>query len=122
MTGERSFAYAGLMRSLRRLEAVGGLLPDEGDQIRAAADALLFADKDSCADELGAVDDALSLIEGLVKLGRWPRQMAGRTLDALAACGPEGPPAVPVAIDPSPGITFGFGRRSPGRDPRSHAA
>ena len=60
MTGERSFAYAGLMRSLRRLEAVGGLLPDEGDQIRAAADALLFADRSSCADDLGAVDHALS--------------------------------------------------------------
>ena len=84
MTGERSFAYAGLMRSLRRLEAIGGLLPDEGDQIRAAADSLLFAEDDARSaayvgasfDELGSVKHALALIEGLVELGRWPAPMA----------------------------------------------
>lgn len=122
MTGERSFAYAGLMRSLRRLESIGGLLPNEGDQIRAAADALLFADESSCTDDLAAVEHALSLIEGLVELGRWPGPMARRTRDALVACGPAGRPAVSVAVHTGRGMSFGFGRRSPGQDPRRRAA
>lgn len=130
MTGERSFAYAGLMRSLRRLEAIGGLLPDEGDQIRAAADSLLFADDDARSaayvgasfDELGSVKHALALIEGLVELGRWPAPMARRTLDGLAACGPAAMQAVPVRIETGPGMPFVFGRRSPGHDPRRRAA
>jgi hypothetical protein len=86
MTGERAHAYANLMTTLRRLEAIGALLPGEADQLRAGADALLF-----CADgerTLAPAGEALSLVEGLVAVGRWPRQMARRTRDALVACGP----------------------------------
>lgn len=91
MTGERARAYARLMTTLRRLESVGGLLPVEADQIRAGADALLF-----CADDAGErapapAKEALSLVDGLVAVGRWPRRMARRTRDALFACGPAAP-------------------------------
>jgi hypothetical protein len=90
MTGERAHAYATLMTTLRRLEAVGGLLPVEADQIRAGADALLF-----CADDgkraPAPANEALLLVDGLVTVGRWPRRMARRTRDALVACGPPAP-------------------------------
>ena len=89
MTGERAHAYAKLMRSLRRLEAIGGLLPAEADQLRAGADALLFCAEDERV--LAPAGEALTLVEGLVSVGRWPRRMARRTLDALDACGPPAP-------------------------------
>jgi hypothetical protein len=98
VTGERAHAYGNLMRILRRLESVGGLVPDEADQIRSGADALLFAGEGVEAPELGAVGEALSLIEGLVAVGRWPGRTARRTLDALAACGPAQHPAARLPI------------------------
>jgi len=99
MTEDRARAYANLMKTLRRLESVGGLLPDEADQIRVGADVLLFSQPEMpAAESFGAVDDALALVEGLVTVGRWPGRMARRTLDALAACGPAAARSVQVPI------------------------
>ena len=115
MTAERADAYADLMRSLRRLESVGGLLPSESDQIRVGADALLFARAGAPDDDLGAVGDALALIEGLVALERWPARTATRTLDALAACGPPQPPVADVPEDAAPHDHLGRGPSGPTR-------
>ena len=99
MTEDRARAYANLMKTLRRLESVGGLLPDEADQIRVGADVLLFSQPEMpAAESFGAVDGALALVEGLVTVGRWPGRMARRTLDALAACGPAAARSVQVPI------------------------
>jgi hypothetical protein len=91
MTSERAEAYGRLMRRLRGLGATG-LLPQEEEQIRGAADALLFCDgewSDQQARE--ALAAAVRLVEGLVHVGRWPEGAARRLLDDLGACGPLTP-------------------------------
>jgi hypothetical protein len=88
MTSERAEAYGRLMRRLRALGAAG-LLPHEEEQIREAADALLFCSGD-WSDEatLEALGEAFRLIEGLVQVGRWREAPAQLLLRELRACGP----------------------------------
>jgi len=79
------------MRGLRR-PGGSGLLPHEEEQIREAADELFFADGDWGDEEtVGALGDAVRLIEGLVHVGRWPEPAAKRLLRELHACGPLAP-------------------------------
>jgi hypothetical protein len=67
-----------------------GCCPSRADQLRAGADALLF-----CADDgeraPAPAKEALSLVDGLVAVERWPSRMAWRTREALVACGPPAP-------------------------------
>jgi hypothetical protein len=70
MTSERSEAYGRLMRRMRAVGATG-LLPQEQEEIREAADALFF--------------------RTLVHVGRWPEGSAKRLLRDLEACGPLAP-------------------------------
>jgi hypothetical protein len=88
MTSERAEAYGRLMRRLRSTGAAG-LLPHEEEQIREAADALLFCDG-NWGDEqtLDALGDAVRLIERLVDVGRWREGPAQLFLQDLRACGP----------------------------------
>jgi len=91
MTSERAEAYGRLMRRLR-VPGTSGLLPHEEEQIRQAADALLFSGGDWGDEEaLDALADAVRLIEGLVQVGRWRESAARRLLRELQACGPLAP-------------------------------
>jgi hypothetical protein len=88
MTSERAEAYGRLMRRLRSPGA-SGLLPHEEEQIREAADALLFCNGHWGDEEtLEALGDAVRLIEGLVHVGRWQEGPAQLLLQDLRACGP----------------------------------
>jgi hypothetical protein len=91
MTSERAEAYGRLMR---RMRAVGstGLLPQEQEEIRGAADALFFC-TDEWSDEQArqALAKAVRLVDGLVNVGRWPEGSAKRLLRDLESCGPLAP-------------------------------
>jgi hypothetical protein len=92
MTSERAEAYGQLMRRIRTLGAQG-LLPHEEEQIREAADVLLFCTEHSSQESAQALADARRLVEGLVKVGRWRQEAARRLLRDLEACGPLAPVA-----------------------------
>jgi hypothetical protein len=91
MTSERSEAYGRLMRRMRAVGATG-LLPQEQEEIREAADALFFY-TDEWSDEQArqALARAVRLVETLVHVGRWPEGSAKRLLRDLEACGPLAP-------------------------------
>jgi hypothetical protein len=91
MTSERAEAYGRLMRRLRNPSGPG-LQPHEEQQVREAADALLFCDGDRTDEQtLDALEDAVRMIEGLVRVGRWRDGAARRLLRDLEACGPLTP-------------------------------
>jgi len=90
MTSERAEAYGQLMRRLRTLGAQG-LLPHEEEQIREAADALLFCTDHSSEECTKALADARGLVEALVRVGRWHEGAGRRLLRELEACGPLAP-------------------------------
>ena len=88
MTAERAEAYGQLMRRLRNLPT-SEVLPHEQQQIRDAADALLFSTDDARDEEArDALAEATRLVDGLVQVGRWQDGAARRLLRELEACGP----------------------------------
>lgn len=99
MSPERSNAYGRVLHTLAEL-GPSKLQPAEQDQIRDAADALLFCesiDRDDAARE--AFEDADLLLERLIESGRWERITARRLADDLWACGPAmGPIALPQPV------------------------
>jgi hypothetical protein len=91
MTSERAQAYGRLMRRLRS-SGRSELLPHEEEQIREAADALLFSDGDRDDEHtLDSLACAVRLIEALVRVGRWHEAPAQMMLRDLQACGPLAP-------------------------------
>jgi hypothetical protein len=65
------------------------LLPEEQDQIREAADTLLFcSDVDSDTEAKLALDRVRELSRRLAGTGRWTPAAAERLLEDLAGCGP----------------------------------
>jgi hypothetical protein len=91
MTSERAEAYGRLMRRLRGLGATG-LLPQEEEQIREAADALLFCNGDWTDEHARrSLAAAVRLVEGLVHVGRWAEGDAKRLVRDLESCGPLTP-------------------------------
>jgi hypothetical protein len=91
MTSERAEAYGRLMRRLRTPERLG-LMPPEEQQIREAADALLFCNGDwTDRQTLEALAEAVRMIESLVRVGRWEDGAAKVLLRDLEACGPLTP-------------------------------
>jgi hypothetical protein len=79
---------------MRTLRGMGprGLLPHEEEQIREAADALLFCTGDeSDEDAREALANAVRLVDGLVQTDRWPDEAGSHLLRELEACGPLTP-------------------------------
>jgi hypothetical protein len=67
----------------------GKLHPDEQQQIREAADTLLFCgDVETGPDAKLALDGIRELTRRLVRTGRWTPEAADRLLEDLAGCGP----------------------------------
>lgn len=88
MTSERAQAYGRLMAVLRDM-GPSKLLASEQEQIREAADALLFC------EDLGGDDGARAALEGveeltrrLVATERWIEPTAAGLLAHLRDCGP----------------------------------
>jgi hypothetical protein len=88
MTSRRAQSYGRVMRALR---AAGEdrLAPAEEQQLREAADALLFCeDLDAGSEAKAALDGASDLIRRLATTRRWPPEAAEQLLEDLAGCGP----------------------------------
>jgi hypothetical protein len=65
------------------------LHPEEQDQIREAADALLFCeDIDAGSEAKLALDGVRELSRRLAGTGRWSPDAADRLLEDIAGCGP----------------------------------
>jgi hypothetical protein len=86
MTSERASAYGRVMKTLEDL-GPAKLHDLERRRVRAAADALLFADPGDHA-AVDALRDAEQLVRDLIESGRWTAETAGRLADDVAACGP----------------------------------
>jgi hypothetical protein len=85
MNAERAAAYGRVMHTLEELGPTK-LWPGEQQQVRDAADALLFTeDADQARTVLGGAEE---LAEHLVGTGRWTPERAQRLVDDLGACGP----------------------------------
>jgi hypothetical protein len=89
MTAERSQAYA---RVLTLIDEAPELQRSECELLRAAADALLFAQAPD-TETLEAVAEARALAHSLMDSGRCRMELAAALLTALRRCGPEGMPA-----------------------------
>jgi hypothetical protein len=90
MTSERARAYTRVMRTLDEL-GPAKLHIEEQDQIREAADTLIFsADTLEDAAALEALTEIDYLCRGLVASGRWELGAATRLADDLADCGSRG--------------------------------
>jgi hypothetical protein len=93
MTPDRARAYGRVVRTVEEL-GQSKLLPRERDQIRAAADLLLFADDLSTDHHArAALLDADGLCRHLTDSGRWEEATADRLADNLFACAPWPEPA-----------------------------
>jgi len=90
MTSERTQAYG---RVVRTLQDVGPtkLHGPEQEQIREAADTLIFASTYEEASETLAQVEAI--VEQLVESGRWSEERAAELAHDLTACGPVAPVA-----------------------------
>jgi hypothetical protein len=90
MTSERTQAYG---RVVRTLQDVGPtkLHSPEQEQIREAADTLIFAAAyEEVSETLAHVE---ALVEQLVESGRWTEERAAELAQDLMACGPVAPVA-----------------------------
>jgi hypothetical protein len=88
MTSDRTQAYGRVVKTLDDLGPTK-LQPAEIDQIREAADILIFA---TSPEEAGpAIDDIRGLTEHLVDADRWTDERAEQLLSDLQDCGPFAP-------------------------------
>ena len=88
MTSRRAQSYGRVMEILR---SVGDtkLHRAERDQIREAADSLLFCDDmDAGSEARRALDGVRDLARQLAVTGRWTPEAADRLLEDVAGCGP----------------------------------
>jgi hypothetical protein len=85
MNAERAAAYGRVMHTLEELGPTK-LWPAEQQQVRDAADALLFTE--DAGQARAVLTDADQLAEHLVGTGRWTPERARRLVDDLGACGP----------------------------------
>jgi hypothetical protein len=89
MSPERSHAYRRVLETIQEL-GPSKLQPAEQDQIRLAADSLLFCGEltgDAAAQE--ALIDSRLLCDRLTESGRWQQVTADRLAEDIRACGPE---------------------------------
>jgi hypothetical protein len=76
------------MQTIRSVDG-SKLHAEETDQIREAADALLFCeDMDAGPEAKVALDGVRELTRQLVGTGRWAPEAADRLLEDIAGCGP----------------------------------
>jgi hypothetical protein len=88
MTSRRAQSYGRVMETLRSV-GESKLHAEEQDQIREAADALLFCeDIDTGPEAKVALDGVRDLTRRLVGTGRWTPDAADRLLENVAGCGP----------------------------------
>ena len=88
MTSRRAQSYGRVMQTLRST-GEPKLHADEEDQIREAADALLFCDDiDTGPEAKLALDGVRELTRRLAGTGRWTPDSADRLLEDIAGCGP----------------------------------
>jgi hypothetical protein len=88
MTSRRAQSYGRVMETLRSAGATK-LHTDEVDEIREAADALLFCeDIDTGPEAKRALDGVRDLTRRLAATGRWTPYAADRLLEDVAGCGP----------------------------------
>jgi hypothetical protein len=88
MTSRRAQSYGRVMETLRSV-GESKLHAEEQDQIREAADALLFCeDIDTGPEAKVALDGVRDLTRRLVGTGRWTPDTADRLLEDVAGCGP----------------------------------
>jgi hypothetical protein len=76
---------------MQTLRSAGGaqLHAEEEQQLREAADALLFCDDIDAGPEAKlALDGGRELVRRLAATGRWTPDAADRLLEDLAGCGP----------------------------------
>ena len=88
MTSRRAQSYGRVMETLRSVGETK-LHRDEMDQLREAADTLLFCeDIDAGTDAKRALEGARDLTRRLAATGRWTPEAADRLLEDVAGCGP----------------------------------
>jgi hypothetical protein len=88
MTSRRAQSYGRVMETLRSV-GEAKLHAGERDQLREAADALLFCDDiDAGSEAKVALDGVRELTRRLVGIGRWTPEAADRLLEDIAGCGP----------------------------------
>ena len=88
MTSRRAQSYGRVMETLRSV-GEGKLRPEEQDQIREAADTLLFCDDIDAGPEAKlALDGVRELSRRLAGTGRWGAEDADQLLEDIAGCGP----------------------------------
>lgn len=88
MTSRRAQSYGRVMQVLRTV-GDAKLHPAEQDQVREAADALLFCDDMHDGSEARrALDGMRELARQLAVTGRWTPEAADRLLEDVAGCGP----------------------------------
>jgi hypothetical protein len=88
MTSRRAQSYGRVMETLRSVGDIK-LHADEQDQIREAADTLLFCDDmDANSTAKTALEGIRDLTRQLVATGRWTPEAADGLLEDIAGCGP----------------------------------
>jgi len=88
MTSRRAQSYGRVMETLRSA-GDAKLQAAEEDQIREAADTLLFCDDIDAGPEAKiALDGMRDLARRLATTGRWTPGAADRLLEDVAGCGP----------------------------------
>jgi len=90
MTSERATAYGRVVATLEELAATK-LQPSEVEQLRAAADTLLFSESLDAPGAREALDGVEQLTTHLASSERWTVERANRLFDDVAECGPVAP-------------------------------
>ncbi len=97
MSPERAHAYRRVMDKLAEA-GPDQLLASEQDQIRCAADALIFSlDLEHDAEASNALEDVERLCRRLVESERWEKAEARVLAEDLVQCGPGRPPKLVAA-------------------------
>ena len=90
MTSDRANAYGRVVATIDELAATK-LQPSEVEQLRAAADTLLFSESLDAPGAREALDDVEQLTTHLAASERWTVERANRLFDDVAECGPVTP-------------------------------
>jgi hypothetical protein len=90
MTSERATAYGRVVATIDDLAATK-LQPSEIEQIRSAADTLLFSETLDSPGARAALDGVEELTTHLAASERWTVERANRLFDDVAECGPVTP-------------------------------
>jgi len=90
MTSDRANAYGRVVATIDELAATK-LQPSEVEQLRTAADTLLFSESLDAPGAREALEDVEQLTTHLAASDRWTVERANRLFDDVAECGPVTP-------------------------------